>query len=127
MASLQPIKRRQILVIDDDQIVRDFAVNTIAYGSNRRVMTFGNGLDAWQFVRSANPFDYCRQANPRLDGLALLTRIKDSYPQIYYILMSSNPSLERKAFHLGADAFLCKPFDVDDLFNIVIAFIHKTK
>jgi CheY-like chemotaxis protein len=42
----------RVTIIDDDPLVRDFAVHTIEYGINRKVTTFDNGFKAWQFLQS---------------------------------------------------------------------------
>jgi CheY-like chemotaxis protein len=41
------------------------------------------------------------------------------------VLTTSNPDLEQSAYRLGADAFLSKPYDVNDLFAIVQQFINN--
>jgi DNA-binding NtrC family response regulator len=127
MAFTPPTKPTQILIIDDDQIVRDFAVHTITYGSNRKVTTFENGFDAWQYIQENAHLVQIVIADkqiPDINGLELLKRVKNEYPRIFFIIMSSDPFSELRAFELGADAFICKPFDVNDLFKIVHKFIY---
>lgn len=122
-------KRMQILIVDDDQIVRDFAAHTLSFGSNRKVTLFECGFDAWQYIQSNSDHIQLILADkhiPNMDGLELLQSIKKAYPRIIFIIMSSDPSLELRAFQLGADAYLCKPFDVSDLFKIVQNFILKS-
>jgi len=41
--------------------------------------------------------------------------------------MSSNPADEETARALKADAFLAKPFSVNDLFNIVQTFVIESE
>jgi YesN/AraC family two-component response regulator len=112
----------QVLIVDDDQLVRNFAVNTIEYGTNRKVTTFGNGFQAWQFIQSQpEKVDIViADANiPELDGLELLAEVKRAFPKMVFIITTSNPAFEKNANQLGADAFLSKPYDVNDLFAIV--------
>ncbi len=114
-----------VIIIDDDKLVRDFAVHTIEYGTNRQVKTFESGFKAWQYIQN-NPEDVdiiIADANiPDLDGLDLLARVKKAYPKKKFIITTSNPAFDSQAKQLGADAFLTKPFDIKDLFDIVHKF-----
>lgn len=128
MADTAPFISTQILIIDDDQLVRDFAVHTIEYGTNRKVMTYDNGFQAWQFI-NAHPDQVdiiIADANiPEMNGLALLERVKKSYPQKIVILTAGDPETESLANQLNADGFISKPFDADVLFTVVRQFGHK--
>ena len=117
-----------ILIIDDDQLVRDFAVHTIEYGTNRKVTTFDSGFHAWQYIQSQpqKAEIIIADANiPDMDGLELLGQVKKAYPETIFILTASNPMVEKTARRLGADAFLSKPFSESDLFAIVKQFAFK--
>ncbi len=58
---------------------------------------------------------------PKIDGITALKEIKERHPGTEVILLSANVTLEtiRKAIRLGAFGFLMKPFDHDELINIV--------
>lgn len=112
----------QILIIDDDRFVRDFAVDAIEFSTNRKVVTFDSGFHAWQYIQSRPKLIdiVIADANiPDLRGLELLERTKLNHPEKIFILASSNPEHEKAAYQMGADAFLFKPFDANDLFTIV--------
>ncbi|MEJ2154987.1 MAG: response regulator [Desulfobacteraceae bacterium] len=115
----------QIIVVDDDQLVRDFAVHTIEYGINRKITTFETGFNAWQFLQK-RPDDtdiVIADANiPDMDGIELLKKVKEEFPEKKFVLTTSNPDFETIASKMGADAFLSKPYDVNDLFTIVQQF-----
>lgn len=115
----------RMIIIDDDQLVRDFAVHTIEYGTNQKVATFDSGFKAWQYIQN-QPKDVdivIADANiPDMDGMELLDRVKKAHPKKKFIIITSNPSFESRAKQLGADAFLTKPFDIKDLFDIVQRF-----
>lgn len=117
-----------VLVIDDDQLVRDFAVHTIEYGTNRKVATFGNGFQAWQFIQNQpESVDIIiADANiPDMDGLELLAEVKKAFPDKKFIITTSNPAFEKSAYQFGADALLSKPYDANDLFTIVQKFFSR--
>jgi CheY-like chemotaxis protein len=114
------------LIIDDDQLVRDFAVHTVEFGTNRKATTFESGFHAWQYVQShPDRVDIViADVNiPDMDGLELLERIKRTFPQKVFIVTSSDPANEQTAYQLGADAFLAKPYDVNDLLTLVQALM----
>ena len=125
MDSTDRIDKVQIIVVEDDQLVRDFAVHTIEYGINRKIVTFETGFNAWQFLQKRpNDADIIlADANiPDMDGMELLKKVKEEYPEKKFVLTTSNPDFEEIAHKMGADAFLSKPYDVNDLFTIVQEF-----
>lgn len=122
MDSSTALNQRQILLIEDDYFVRDFAVNAIEFGTNRKVTTFESGFRAWQYIQK-NPTEIMiiiADANiPDMSGLEVLEQTKQHHPNKTFIITSSNPDHEEAALHMGADAFVSKPFDVNDLMTII--------
>jgi CheY-like chemotaxis protein len=111
--------------VDNDQLTRDFAVDVLAYSVNREVKSFDNGIAAWDYIQNPESADIILSVvdMPEMDGIELLKRIKKEYPKKICILMSGKPAHEPAARQLGADAFIAKPFDISDLFEIVQAFV----
>jgi CheY-like chemotaxis protein len=120
----------QIIMVDDDLFVREFAVHTIEFGTNRKVARFENGFKAWQYLqeRPRQADVIIADANiPDMSGLELLDRIKTHYPAKHFIITSSNPVHEQAAHQLGAEAFLSKPYGVNDLFTVIEQFVLTTR
>jgi len=120
----------EVIVVDDDQLVRDFAVHTIEYGINRKITTFDTGFNAWQFLqnRPEEADIIIADANiPDMDGIELLQKVKEMFPEKKFVLTTSNPDFEDMAHQIGADAFLTKPYDVSDLFTVVQQFFEAAK
>ncbi len=118
----------QVIIIDDDQLVRNFAVHTIEYGTNRKVATFESGFHAWEFIQTQPEAAdvIIADANiPDMDGLELLSQVKSRYPDKKFVITTSNPDIENAANQLGADAFLLKPYDIDDLFTLIRKFFSN--
>jgi two-component system response regulator GlrR len=115
----------KIAVIDEDVIVRDFIVSTLMYSVNREILTFDNGFDAWvYFEESGFPDMIVADVNlQEIDGLALVSKVKDANPGTVVVLFSDSQRNETKAREQGADAFLAKPFGVNELFNLVQTFV----
>ena len=115
----------KIAVIDEDVIVRDFIVSTLMYSVNREILTFDNGFDAWvSFEESGFPDLILADVNlQEIDGLSLTSKVKETSPGTVVVLFSDVPGNETKAKEQGSDAFLAKPFGVNELFNLVQTFV----
>lgn len=100
-------------------------MDVLAYSVNREVKSFDNATDAWAYIKDPGSADIIVSDvdMPQMNGLELLKRVKTEYPKKICILMSSQPSHETTARQFGADAFIAKPFDINDLFDIVQSFV----
>ena len=101
----------------------------MAYSVNREVVSFNNGITAWNYIKNPESADIILTDvdMPEMDGIELLKRIKNEWPQKICILMSGKRAHENKARQFGADAFIAKPFDINDLFEIVQTFVVEVK
>ncbi|MGE0857975.1 MAG: nitrogen regulation protein NR(I) [Gammaproteobacteria bacterium] len=65
---------------------------------------------------------------PGTDGLALLESVQAAHPQLPVIIMTAYADLDRAvaAFRGGAFEYMPKPFDVDDVINIVRRALRKS-
>jgi CheY-like chemotaxis protein len=115
----------KIAVIDGDLLVRDFVTTVLMYCVNRDVLSFDNGLAAWRYIQSTDSPDIIisEVAVSGLNGFEFLAKFKASHPTKKCLLMSSNPEDEQIARDSGADAFLAKPVSVNDLFEVIEAFV----
>ena len=125
MREVAIIQNVKIAVIDEDVVVRDFVVSTLMYGVNRNVQTFNNGFDAWiHFEEAGFPDLVVADVNlQEIDGLTLTTKIKQIQPKTIVALFSDAPQNESLAREHGADAFMAKPFGVNELFNLVQTYV----
>ena len=115
----------KIAVVDDDRSIRALIVNALMYCVNRDVISFDNGLDAWNHIKKADGIDIIVTDvdMPGINGLELLSRIRKNFPGKVCIVMSGDASNEKSAKEMGADAFLAKPFKINDLFDIVQIYV----
>ena len=112
----------QILIVDDDQLVRDFVVHTLEYGMNQQILAFESGFDAWQFIhKEPGKADIIiADANiADIDGFELLTHVKTMFPEKFFIITAVDGQLEEAARKSNADAFMTKPSDAKDLFALI--------
>ena len=119
------IKNVKIAVVDDDNLVRGLIVDALMFSVNRKVMSFDSASSAWGYLSKNKSTDIIISdvEMPGMDGLELLSKIKVKSPEKIFVIMSSDPSYEKRAKELGADAFLSKPFNIDDLFRLVDLFV----
>ena len=95
------------------------------YSINREVMSFEDGA-AFKAYMKAGGTVHIVLAEVRLhgeNGLDLFQWVKQQSPGTRFIAMSSNPADETAAQEAGIDAFLAKPFTLQDLFDIVTQFV----
>ena len=115
----------KIAVVDADPIVRDFVVGTLMYSVNREVLPFKDGLDAWIYFEDYGvPDIIVADVNlEELTGTELLGKVKGLNQGTIVILYSDLPEKEAMVREAGADAFLAKPFGVNELFTLVQRFV----
>ena len=119
------ISNVKIVVVDEDKLVRDFAVDVLEFCVNREVRSFDNGHQAWEYINSnEKPHIMISDVDvPDINGFDLLKKVKEKYPEKICIIMSHQYKNEKLAKKLGADAFLAKPFYIDEIFEIVQKYV----
>lgn len=112
------------LIVDDSNAVRAFVRASLEGADFARVLEAETGFEALRLLAS-NKFDVVIvDVNmPDINGLELLAFMNKSPRQqgARKILISTQvdgPDVKRGS-ELGADAFLQKPFEVDDLKNLI--------
>lgn len=121
------LARKRVLVADDDPAVR-FVVSRTLEGLGCRVRAVEDGADVPEamldeafhllildlYMPGMNGFEVLRQVRRRLPGLLPAPRT----PADVRVLVLSSESHAASIEHAraaGADAYLTKPFDIDDL------------
>jgi two-component system, chemotaxis family, chemotaxis protein CheY len=64
---------------------------------------------------------------PRMDGMDLIRAIRRDYADVYVILITAfgTPDTEKQAMRMGANDYLAKPFDFEELERRVRAFFQS--
>ena len=123
--SLVPLTR--VLIVDDDQAIRD-VVGDLLELLGCAVHTATNGLEALDRVKQARPdvvlLDYMM---PIMDGQAfgLELRRQPDYSGLPVVLMSASPDADQVCAAIGARACLRKPFDIDELAQVVQTIVGQ--
>lgn len=117
----------KILIVDDEQSYRQLLTLVFEEQGNT-VRTAMNGRQALELL-AAEPSDIIISdvKMPDMDGIEMLRAVRETLPDLGVILMTAFASVEtaREAFKLGADDFIQKPFDVEELKLIVRKTLEK--
>jgi two-component system cell cycle response regulator CpdR len=105
----------RVLVIDDDQGIRDLLSAYLAMDGHE-CLTASNGFDGLNLLRQAPVDLVITDLVMKYDGMMTIRVIRWEFPQLGIIAMSGH-SKERLdlARAVGADRVLHKPFTADDL------------
>src|SRR3954463_11286093 len=108
----------RVLIAEDDVGIRDLLFDIIERQGHATVAT-RDGEEAWSVFRDQGADVIVSDwLMPRVEGPELCRRVRDSdAPYTYFILLTAlgdqqHPLTGRKS---GADDYLAKPFDTDDL------------
>ncbi|MCC9599640.1 response regulator [Stieleria sp. JC731] len=115
----------KILLVDDDPVTRSMLKHTLK-ANGYRTDDASDGHAALEKLSEQSFQIVISDWNmPRMDGLALCEQIRkhDSEGYIYTILLTSNNAMEDRVTGLrsGADDFIGKPFNKDELLERVAA------
>jgi DNA-binding NtrC family response regulator len=105
----------RILVVDDDENIRK-VLATILEEEGYDVETADTAKKAIE--RTKKGFFNVALIDirlPDMEGIELLTKMKDTTPRIRKIIITGFPTLQNavEAVNRGADAYVMKPFDVE--------------
>jgi DNA-binding NtrC family response regulator len=119
-------KHARILVVDDDVNIRK-TLEAILSAEGYDVDLAGDGKEA---IRKTESTIYnvalIDIRLPDMEGVELLTRIKDTVPKMRKIIITGYPSLQNaiEAVNRKADAYLVKPVDVEKLLITIEAHLE---
>jgi DNA-binding NtrC family response regulator len=110
-----------VLIVDDDTYVRK-TLSSILLDDGYCVETVENGKQAIEALEKAH-FDLALVdiELPDMKGTELLLRLKKKQPKMVKIIITGFPSLENaiKAVNEGANGYILKPFDPEELLKII--------
>lgn len=111
-----------ILVVDDDPVIREVvSLNLKLRGYD--VYSVSNGLDALEAVEEISPdLVVLDVIMPDLDGWEVCKIIKDNDESIQVLMLTAKDTERDKLIGraiMRADAYVTKPFDIDELLKAV--------
>lgn len=111
----------KILVIDDDASVR----KVLAMAMEDEGYTVDTAENGGEAIRKSNANFYNLALIdirlPDMEGTRLLADMKDTTPKMVKIIVTGYPGLQNavEAVNKGADAYIVKPFKMEDLLKTV--------
>lgn len=68
----------------------------------------------------------CDIALPDIDGFAILEQVKRKYSDVPLVFTTAKTELKNKikAVQMGVDGYLCKPFSIKELLEVVKGFLN---
>lgn len=119
-------KAPSVLIVEDDAATRRL-YKFLLSGGGYNVHEAEDGLAALNFLGEHRCDLVITDMNmPRMDGLELIQAIRRDHGTIYVIMITAfgTPDTEKQARLLGADDYLAKPFDFEELERRVRAFFQ---
>jgi two-component system response regulator PilR (NtrC family) len=116
-----------ILIVDDEQSYRQL-LTLVFQEEGHSIRTAMNGRQALELLQQAPSQVIISDVKmPDMGGIELLRSLRETQPEAGVVLMTAFASVDtaREAFKLGADDFIQKPFDVEELKLIVRKTLEK--
>lgn len=118
-----------ILVVDDNQFANNL-VQFVLSKEGYEVETTDNPRGALQMIQRREPdLILLDIMMPYLDGFQFSEQLRADGYEIPFIFMTAQDTLESKlqGFHIGADDYICKPYNHQELVARVQAVLRRIK
>jgi len=122
-------EQMSIMIVDDEMVVRKSLLHWFKK-MGQHVETASSGTEALQKLYHT-PVDlmFVDIKMPGMDGIELLQRVKEDYPDISVIIITAYGSIESavNAMKMGADDYLLKPFNPNQLSLLLEKVLHQKR
>jgi DNA-binding NtrC family response regulator len=120
-------EQMKILIVDDDEAIRK-SITTVLEEKGYFVGSAENGRAA--IKRSEKEVYNLALIDirlPDMDGLQLLTELKETTPKMVKIIITGYPSLQNavEAVNKGADGYIVKPVKISELLTMIREHLKK--
>lgn len=118
----------KILVVDDDQAVRDSLARSLRY-SGYEVETAEDGVDALAKLSASRPDALVMDVMmPRLDGLETTKMLRANDNVVPILILTARDAVGDRVDGLdaGADDYMVKPFSLDELLARIRALTRRS-
>ncbi len=113
---MAPLKRFRILAVDDDERIINF-LRAKLKATGYEVFTASNGIEGLEQAQAQEPdLIVLDLLMPKMDGLEMLKELRSFSAMPVIILTAKGADADRiKGLQMGADDYLPKPFNPDEL------------
>lgn len=119
----------RVLVVDDEQVIREILSDFLTM-EGFQVLTAADGEHALTLLEAA-PVNLVISdlKMPRMGGLELLARIRESHPEVVTLIMTGYGTVETaiEAMKRGAFDYVLKPFKVEEVMHTVRRGIEQQR
>jgi YesN/AraC family two-component response regulator len=122
------IKNMKIMLIDDDEWIRD-SLSLFFEAEGCNLLTFETAEEGMEaFKKQAYDIVISDYKLPGMDGLEFLRRVKEKQPKIFEILITAYANCEilKKAKKIGVKDIIPKPFTSEDVETSLSRIIEKS-
>jgi two-component system, chemotaxis family, chemotaxis protein CheY len=117
----------RVLIVEDDPATRRLYKFLLTNGGYD-VLEAEDGMAAVELLERNHCSLVITDMNmPRMGGMELIKHIRASYGDLYVILITAfgTPDIEKQALRIGANDYLPKPFDFEELEGRLRAFFQS--
>jgi len=119
----------RILIVDDDETIRK-SLATVLKEKGYLIETAESGREAIsKSEKDAYNLAFIDIRLPDMDGVQLLTAMKETTPKMVKIIITGYPSLQNavEAVNKGADGYIVKPIKMDELLPMITEHLKKQR
>ena len=120
------ISNKLIMIVDDSLSVRQ-TLTTFMEDAGYQFITARDGVEAVELLRQHQPnLMLCDIEMPRMNGFELLNHVRTKYgTQLPVIMLTSrsSPKHRHQAIQLGANEYMTKPFNKDELLETILLLL----
>jgi CheY-like chemotaxis protein len=120
---VSPARQHPVLVVEDNDVVRDMIVTMLAE-AGIPVVAAADGVSALQHLEALRPsVAIVDLALPHVSGGEFIAACRRMYDHVPIVVCTASHDGELQAERLHADYYLAKPFDVEQLLTLVRRYI----
>jgi len=120
-----PTRASPILVVDDDDSIRDM-LGDVLRAAGYSVRSASDGESALAAVEAERPaLVLLDMRMPKVDGWEFARRLKGRGVRVPILVMTAFRDARRAAEDIGADGYLPKPFEIDQLLTQVSRYAER--
>ena len=111
----------KLMIVDDSLVIRN-KINRALARLFPRIVRARNGQEAVEMLKTENPDVVTMDLTmPEMDGVSCIQSIKKLKPETHILVVSAlaDKSTAIAAMTYGANGFLCKPFDGEQLADAI--------